>query len=80
MTICSMTPATAVFTDDGVKLFSSRLEVHAVMIVTPVNWYSPTSPLKLMMDRLVCADGGNPDPSLTQGKDAKKAKREELKG
>lgn len=53
---------------------------HGVMIVTPVNWYSPTSPLKLMMDRLVCADGGNPDPSLTHGKDAKAAKREELKG
>ena len=56
------------------------VEAHGVMIVTPVHWYSPTSPLKLMMDRLVCADGGNPDPSLTQGKDAKAAKREELKG
>jgi multimeric flavodoxin WrbA len=33
-----------------------------------------------MMDRLVCADGGNPDPSLTRGKEAKKAKEEELKG
>jgi multimeric flavodoxin WrbA len=51
-----------------------------VMIVTPVNWYSPTSPLKLMMDRLVCADGGNPDPTLTHGKDAKKAKQIELDG
>jgi multimeric flavodoxin WrbA len=50
------------------------------MIITPVNWYQVTSPLKLMMDRLVCADGGNPDPTLTHGKDAKKAKAEELKG
>jgi len=56
------------------------VQAHGVMIVTPVNWYSPTSPLKLMMDRLVCADGGNPDPTLTHGKDAKAAKREELKG
>jgi len=56
------------------------VEAHGVMIVTPVNWYSPTSPMKLMMDRLVCADGGNPDPSLTHGKDAAAAKREELKG
>jgi multimeric flavodoxin WrbA len=56
------------------------VEAHAVMIVTPVNWYSPSSPIKLMMDRLVCADGGNPDPSLTHGKQAKEAKREELKG
>ena len=55
-------------------------EAHGIMIVTPVNWYSPTSPLKLMMDRLVCADGGNPDPSLTHGKNAKEAKYEELKG
>ncbi len=50
------------------------------MIVTPVNWFQATSPLKLMMDRLVCADGGNPDPTLTHGKDPAKAKAEELKG
>jgi multimeric flavodoxin WrbA len=33
-----------------------------------------------MMDRLVCADGGNPDPTLTHGKDAEKAKEIELAG
>jgi multimeric flavodoxin WrbA len=33
-----------------------------------------------MIDRLVCADGGNPDPSSTHGKDASKAKTLELKG
>ena len=33
-----------------------------------------------MMDRLVCADGGNPDPTRTQGKDAKLAKEIELAG
>ena len=48
------------------------------MLIKPVNWYSPTSPMKLMMDRLVCADGGNPDPTTTHGKDAKKAKELEL--
>jgi multimeric flavodoxin WrbA len=32
-----------------------------------------------MMDRLVCADGGNPDPSSTQGKHADIAKEIELK-
>jgi multimeric flavodoxin WrbA len=53
---------------------------HGVMIVTPVNWYQATSPLKAMIDRLVCADGGNPDPTLTHGKDAKKAKEIELAG
>ena len=61
-------------------IYPMWVEAHGVMIVTPVNWYSPSSPIKLMMDRLVCADGGNPDPSLTHGKDAKKAKAEELKG
>ena len=53
---------------------------QGVMIVTPVNWYQVSSPLKLMMDRLVCADGGNPDPTMTHGKDAEKAKAVELNG
>jgi len=53
---------------------------HGVLIVTPVNWYHTPSGLKLMIDRLVCADGGNPDPSSTHGKDAEKAKALELAG
>lgn len=53
---------------------------HGVLIVTPVYWYQVTSPLKLMMDRLVCADGGNPDPTSTQGKDVVRAKSLELAG
>jgi multimeric flavodoxin WrbA len=56
------------------------VEAHGVMIITPVNWYQVSSPLKLMMDRLVCADGGNPDPTRTHGKDATKAKQIELDG
>jgi multimeric flavodoxin WrbA len=36
--------------------------------------------LKLMMDRLVCADGGNPDPTTTHGKRPEEAKRLELQG
>jgi multimeric flavodoxin WrbA len=51
-----------------------------VLIVTPVNWYQVSSPLKLLMDRLVCADGGNPDPTSTQGKDVPLSKRLELDG
>jgi multimeric flavodoxin WrbA len=53
---------------------------HGIMIIGPVNWYQVSSPLKLMMDRLVCADGGNPDPTRTHGKDAEKAKAIELAG
>jgi multimeric flavodoxin WrbA len=33
-----------------------------------------------MIDRLVCADGGNPDPTSTHGKDPEKAKTLELAG
>jgi len=53
---------------------------HGVMIVTPVNWYQAPAGLKAMIDRLVCADGGNPDPTTTDGKDPAKAKAIELKG
>ena len=53
---------------------------HAVIIVTPVYWYQTPSPLKLMIDRLVCADGGNPDPTTTHGKKAAEAKTLELSG
>jgi len=50
------------------------------MVLCPVNWYQAPSSLKLMIDRLVCADGGNPDPTSTGGKDPAKAKELELKG
>ncbi len=53
---------------------------HGVMILCPVNWYQTPSVLKLMIDRLVCADGGNPDPTSTGGKDAARAKQLELDG
>ena len=62
------------------EIYPMWVEAHGIMLVTPVNWYSPTSPLKLMMDRLVCADGGNPDPTRTHGKNAKEAKQIELDG
>lgn len=32
------------------------------------------------MDRLVCADGGNPDPSSTHGKTVEEVKALELRG
>jgi multimeric flavodoxin WrbA len=61
-------------------IYPMWVAAHGIMIVTPVNWYQVSSPLKLMMDRLVCADGGNPDPTRTHGKDAAKAKELELAG
>lgn len=59
------------------EIYPMWVRAHGVMVVTPVNWYQVSSPLKLMMDRLVCTDGGNPDPTLTQRKDAALAKKVE---
>ena len=60
------------------ELYPRWVAAHGVMIVTPVYWYQAPSVLKLMIDRLVCADGGNPDPTTTQGKDPVRAKALEL--
>jgi multimeric flavodoxin WrbA len=62
------------------EIYPRWVAAHGIMIVTPVNWYQVSSPLKLMMDRLVCADGGNPDPTRTQGKNAMRAQELELEG
>jgi multimeric flavodoxin WrbA len=62
------------------EIYPLWVGAHGIMIITPVNWYNPSSPIKLMMDRLVCADGGNPDPTLTQGKKADIAKKIEMDG
>ena len=62
------------------ELYPRFVAAHGIMIVTPVYWYQAPSTLKLLMDRLVCADGGNPDPTRTHGKDAEKAKAIELEG
>jgi multimeric flavodoxin WrbA len=62
------------------ELYPRWVAAHGVMIVTSVNWYHVPSALKLMIDRLVCADGGNPDPTSTHGKKPEEAKALELKG
>lgn len=61
-------------------IYEQWTAAHAVLIVTPVYWYQSPSPLKLMIDRLVCADGGNPDPTITSGKNPAKAKALEMEG
>jgi multimeric flavodoxin WrbA len=61
-------------------LYPRWVAAHGVLIVTPVHWYQAPTTLKSMMDRLVCADGGNPDPTSTQGKTPSKAKALELEG
>ena len=41
----------------------------------PVHWYQAPASLKLMIDRLVCADGGNPDSDHDDGKDPVRPRR-----
>ena len=48
----------------------ARLDLaDAWAIIGPVNWYGPTSNLKLMFDRLVCMNGGNPREESIKHKD-----------
>jgi multimeric flavodoxin WrbA len=62
------------------EIYPRWVAAHGIMIVTPVYWYQAPSVLKLMIDRLVCADGGNPDPTTTRGKNPARAKALELAG
>ena len=62
------------------EIYERWVSAHGVILLTPVNWYHTSSPMKAMIDRLVCADGGNADPTSTDGKDPEKAKKIELKG
>ena len=62
------------------EIYERWVSAHAVILLTPCNWYHTSSSMKLMIDRLVCADGGNPDPTTTDGKDPVKAKKLELAG
>ena len=62
------------------EIYERWVAAHAVIILAPTYWYQSPSPLKLMIDRLVSADGGNPDPTSTHGKKAAEAKSIEQKG
>jgi multimeric flavodoxin WrbA len=43
-------------------IYPQWVGADGIMLITPVYWYQAPSPLKLMIDRLVRADGGNPAP------------------
>jgi hypothetical protein len=52
----------------------ARLDLaDAWAIIGPVNWYSASSNLKAMFDRLVCMNGGNPREDLIGHKDPERA-------
>ena len=62
------------------EIYPRWVAAHAVILLAPTYWYQSPSPLKLMIDRLVCADGGNPDPTSTHGKRVAEAKQIEQQG
>jgi hypothetical protein len=49
-------------------LYGRLARADAWAFIAPINWYGPTTNLKLMFDRLVCASGGNPRPDLIEKK------------
>jgi len=79
---CSCYPNHALGQSDDwmAEIYERWVASHGIVIVTPVYWGEAPSALKLMIDRLVCADGGNPDPTSTGGKKPEKAKALELAG
>jgi multimeric flavodoxin WrbA len=79
---CSCYPNHALAQADDwmAEIYERWVAAHAVIILAPTYWYQSPSPLKLMIDRMVSADGGNPDPTSTHGKTATEAKAIEAKG
>jgi len=62
------------------EIYERWVAAHAVILLAPTYWYQSPSALKLMIDRLVCADGGNPDVTSTHGKKVEEAKALEAGG
>ena len=62
------------------EIYERWVAAHGIIIAAPTYWYQSPSPLKLMIDRMVCADGGNPDITSTHGKKVKEAKQIEQDG
>ena len=57
----------------NLDLYARMDMADAWAIIGPVNWYAPSSNLKLMFDRLVCMNGGNPDEKTIDHKNPEKA-------
>jgi len=66
--------------DAMAEIYERWVAAHGVIVVAPTYWYQSPSVLKLMIDRLVCADGGNPDVTSTHGKKVAEAKQLEADG
>ncbi len=49
-------------------LYERLARADAWAFIGPINWYGPSSNFKLLFDRLVCMNGGNPRPDLIEKK------------
>jgi hypothetical protein len=49
-------------------LYERLARADAWAFIGPINWYGPTTNFKLLFDRLVCMNGGNPRPDLIDKK------------
>jgi putative NADPH-quinone reductase len=49
-------------------LYARLARADAWAFIGPINWYGPSTNLKLLFDRLVCMNGGNPRPDLIDKK------------
>lgn len=69
---CSACPDQAPALTHGrrAEIQSRWVAAHAVVSLAPTAWYLSPSPLKLVTERLVYADGGNPVPTSGHGKRA----------
>lgn len=54
-------------------LYARFAQADAWAIIGPIWWYGPSSNLKMLFDRFVCMNGGNPRPDLIDKKDTEKA-------
>jgi multimeric flavodoxin WrbA len=55
------------------NLYGRLARADGWAFIGPMNWYGPSTSFKLMFDRLVCMNGGNPRPDLIDKKDTLKA-------
>jgi multimeric flavodoxin WrbA len=52
----------------NLHLYERLARADAWAFIGPINWYGPSSNFKLLFDRLVCMNGGNPRPDLIEKK------------
>jgi NADPH-dependent FMN reductase len=57
----------------NLNLYGRLARADAWAFIGPVNWYAPTTNFKLLFDRLVCMNGGNPRPDLIDKKNTELA-------